>query len=183
MQDDPLDYYEVLQVSPNADQEMIQRVYRLLAQRLHPDNQETGNAEKFRQLTDAYGVLSNPEDRARYDVTYHQHRQVRWRLAASAPAADTDYDAERHTRLVVLEILYTRRRMEPSDPGMSNSELSELVGKPREHLEFTFWYLNQRKLVTRNDQSDLTITADGVDYLEQGQAQGAGQRRLSEANA
>jgi curved DNA-binding protein len=179
---DPVDYYEVLQISPNADPDMIHRVYRLLAQRLHPDNQETGNPENFRLLTNAYAVLSNPEERARYDVTYHQRRQDRWRLAASAPADDTDFDAERHTRLVVLEILYSRRRMEPADPGMSNGELSELVGKPREHLEFTFWYLAQRKLVTRTDQSDLIITADGVDYLEQGQAQN-GRRRLTEKTA
>ncbi|MBA3884532.1 MAG: DnaJ domain-containing protein [Acidobacteria bacterium] len=183
MQDDPLDYYEVLQISPNADQDMIQRVYRLLAQRLHPDNQETGNAEKFRHVTTAHTVLSNPEERARYDVKYNQHRQERWRLVASGPTEDNDYDAERRLRLTILEILYTRRRMEPSDPGVSNSELIQLLGKPREHLEFTFWYLAQRKFVIRNDQSDLTITADGVDHLEQGQAQTLAQRRLREANA
>ena len=182
MQDDPHDYYEVLQISPNADPDMIQRVYRLLAQRLHPDNQDTGDPEKFRVLTAAYSVLSHPEERARYDVSYHQHRQTRWRLAASGPAGDNDFDVERHTRLIVLEILYSRRRMEPSDPGMSNAELAELVGKPREHLEFTFWYLTQRKFVTRNDQSDLTITADGVDHLEQGHAQST-QRRLTETTA
>ena len=37
------DYYEVLQVSPNADLDTIHRVYRLLAQRFHPDNRESGN--------------------------------------------------------------------------------------------------------------------------------------------
>jgi curved DNA-binding protein len=182
MQDAPADYYETLQISPNADPDMIHRVYRLLAQRLHPDNAETGDAERFRLLSSAYAVLSNPEERARYDVSYHQRRQDRWRMAANTPPADNDFDEERHTRLVVLEILYTRRRMEPADPGMSNAELSELVGKPREHLEFTYWYLAQRKLVTRTDQSDLIITADGVDYLEQGQVSN-GRRRLTEATS
>ena len=42
------DYYELLQISPNAEPETIHRVYRLLAQRYHPDNRETGNAQKFR---------------------------------------------------------------------------------------------------------------------------------------
>ena len=37
------DYYEVLQLSPKADQETIDRVYRMLVKRYHPDNQETGN--------------------------------------------------------------------------------------------------------------------------------------------
>ena len=36
------DYYETLQISPNADPDTIHRVYRLLAQRFHPDTQETG---------------------------------------------------------------------------------------------------------------------------------------------
>ena len=49
-----VDYYELLQISPNAEPETIHRVYRLLAQRYHPDNRETGNAQKFRQLHDAY---------------------------------------------------------------------------------------------------------------------------------
>ena len=41
------DYYEDLQVSSNADVETIERVYRLLAKRYHPDNNGTGDAEKF----------------------------------------------------------------------------------------------------------------------------------------
>ena len=41
-----IDYYEDLQVSPNADQETIERVYRLLAKRYHPDNHLTGAPRK-----------------------------------------------------------------------------------------------------------------------------------------
>ena len=37
------DYYELLQISPNAEPETIHRVYRLLAQRFHPDNGQTGD--------------------------------------------------------------------------------------------------------------------------------------------
>jgi len=54
------DYYEVLQVSPNAQQETIQRVYRMLAQHYHPDNTETGDAETFNDVLEAYRVLSDP---------------------------------------------------------------------------------------------------------------------------
>ena len=43
-----VDYYEDLQVSPDADLETIERVYKLLAKRYHPDNSFTGNIEKFR---------------------------------------------------------------------------------------------------------------------------------------
>ncbi len=48
------DHYETLQVSKNADTDTIQRVFRLLAQRYHPDNQETGSEEQFRQIHEAY---------------------------------------------------------------------------------------------------------------------------------
>ena len=89
-----IDLYELLQLSPNADPETIHRVYRVLAQRLHPDNQETGNASQFRELTEAYNILSDPERRAQYDVGYHQQRQDRWRLVTNGSRADNDFEAE-----------------------------------------------------------------------------------------
>jgi hypothetical protein len=79
---------------------------------------------------------------------------------------------------VALEILYNRRRTDPGKPSISNLDLSQLMGQPREHLEFTIWYLVQRKLVIRDDQSSLTITAEGVDYVEQ-QMSGRIRRRLT----
>ena len=56
------DYYEILQLSPKADQETIERVYRLLAKRYHPDNKHTGDDHKFNLLTEAYRALSDPEN-------------------------------------------------------------------------------------------------------------------------
>ena len=172
------DYYETLQISPNAEADTIQRVFRLLAQRFHPDNQQTGDAARFREISDAYRVLSDPEARAQYDVRHTEVRQERWRFAAiGSPQAD-DFEAEEQLRCVVLEILYSQRRTDPSRPSLSNSDLSQLTGHPREHLEFTIWYLTQRKLITRDDQSSLTITVDGVDYLERHRA-GSHPRRLN----
>jgi curved DNA-binding protein len=161
------DWYETLQISPNADADTIQRIFRLLAQKYHPDNQDTGDAARFRKLHDAYIVLSDAERRAQYDATYEGLRRERWRFAAAAPAADSDFDMEQQMRCITLEILYNRRRTEPDRPSMSNYDLSQLMGRPREHLEFTIWYLVQKKYVVRDDQSSLTITADGVDYIEQ----------------
>ena len=160
------DYYESLQISPNADADTIQRVFRLLAQRFHPDNQETGNAARFRELHDAYLVLNDPEKRAQYDIHHQSVRQERGRFAAGGPA-DTDFDMEQQMRCILLEILYTRRRTEPENPSLSTYDLSQLMGQPREHLDFTIWYLSQKKFITRDDQSKITITADGVDHLEQ----------------
>nr|MDQ5837170.1 DnaJ domain-containing protein [Acidobacteriota bacterium] len=47
------DYYEVLQVSTSSEPETINRVYRMLAQRYHPDNQQTGDERRFREILEA----------------------------------------------------------------------------------------------------------------------------------
>ena len=104
------DYYEVLQISPNAEPETIQRVYRLLAQRYHPDNQETGNANYFRIIREAYSVLSNPDARVKYDVVHGQQQQDRWKLASLGPAIPADRETEKTVRLTILELLSARRR-------------------------------------------------------------------------
>ena len=173
------DYYEILQISPSAEPETIHRVYRLLAQRLHPDNTETGNGAAFRSISEAYQVLSDPERRAKYDVTHAQNRQARWRLVSTGVQSENDFEAEQVIRMTVLEVLYTRRRVEPTSPGMSPGELESLIGRAREQLEFTLWYLTQKKYVTRNDRSELLVTSDGIDHLESNYADVLRQRRLT----
>src|SRR5215218_9592439 len=130
------DYYELLQVSTSAEIETIHRVYRLLAQRFHPDNRETGSASRFRLISEAYNVLCNPEERARYDIAHQQQRQDRWRLVSNGGQAENDYDMEQRVRLTVLEVLYTKRRMEPREPAIFSLDLEEMIGRAREQLEF-----------------------------------------------
>ena len=144
-EDIPVDYYEILQVSVNAEPETVHRVYRILAQRYHPDNVETGSDSRFRQIAEAYRVLSDPEERARYDAQHERQQQDRWRLVKAGAAADNDVDVEQRLRLTVLEVLFTKRRVEPNQPGLFHLELEKLTGRPREHLEFTIWYLVQKK--------------------------------------
>ena len=173
------DYYEVLQISVNAEPETVHRVYRLLAQRFHPDNHETGNEARFRELNEAYQILSDPERRAQYDVVHARQRQERWRLVATGAEAENDFELEQLFRLTVLEVLYTRRRMEPDSPGLPPLDIEKLTGRPREHLEFTIWYLIQKKYVARSDSSILMITAEGVEHLEQNYRTNLQRRRLN----
>lgn len=165
-EDAPVDFYEVLQISSNAEPETVHRVYRLLAQRFHPDNKETGSDARFREVNDAYQSLSDPERRAKYDIVHQQQRQERWRFVAKGAEAENNFAAEQVIRLTTLEILYMRRRDEPREPSVYLADLEKLIGRAREQLEFTTWYLVQRKLVQRSDNSALTITAEGVEYLE-----------------
>ncbi len=161
-----LDFYEVLQVNPKADPETIHRVFRMLAQRFHPDNGETGNAETFRTIMEAYKILSDPEKRAAYDLTLHSCRQVRWRIFNQSEAA-LGKRAESRKRQGILELLYTARMNQPTHPVMSIHELEDLLGCPREHLEFSLWYLKENALIVRSDNGRYSITAKGVDRAEE----------------
>jgi hypothetical protein len=163
------DYYEVLQISPNADPDMIHRVYRLLAQRYHPDNTDTGDEKAFRAITDAYKVLSEPEKRAAYDVHLHSYRQVRWRIFDQRQAAMGKL-AEKSKRKGILDLLYTKRCNEPEKPSMNLHEMEDLLGCPREHLEFSLWYLKENGLITRMDNGRFAVSAKGVDWAEQEEA-------------
>ena len=80
----PVDHYEVLQISVGAEPETVHRVYRLLAQRFHPDNAETGNDARFRQVAKVYRILSDPAERARYDALHERQRQDRGASPISA---------------------------------------------------------------------------------------------------
>jgi len=182
MDDPPVDYYETLQISSNAEPETVHRVYRMLAQRFHPDNRETGNATRFREVTEAYEVLSDPARRAQYDVVYQRQRQDRWRLVATGAEAEADFGVEQFVRLTVLEVLYTKRRVEPQEPGLYIVDLEKMIGRPREHLEFTIWFLVQKKFIQRGDNALLVITADGVEYLEQNYQANLQAKRLRARN-
>jgi molecular chaperone DnaJ len=66
------DYYEVLGVQKNASKEDIKNAYRKLALQYHPDrNKEPSAEEKFKELSEAYAVLSDDEKRKRYDIYGH----------------------------------------------------------------------------------------------------------------
>src|SRR5512137_1282611 len=66
------DYYEVLGVPKNCSADDIKRSFRKLAHQYHPDkNSDSGAAEKFKELNEAYEVLSDPERRETYDRFGH----------------------------------------------------------------------------------------------------------------
>ena len=67
------DYYEVLGVPKNADEAAIKKAYRVLAKKYHPDANpgDAAAAEKFKEASEAYSVLSDPQKRQQYDQFGH----------------------------------------------------------------------------------------------------------------
>jgi DnaJ domain len=163
----PIDYYEFLQISPNADADTIHRVYRFLAARLHPDNNVTGHAENFQLLKKAYDVLSDPVTRAEYDTKRKQ--EPAQPLSSTVDFMDV-LDGELNRRLAVLVVLYFRRRTTPTFPDVSLAEIEERMGFPRDYLDFTLWYLTKKGYIAKADNARFTLTADGVDFVEQQRA-------------
>jgi curved DNA-binding protein len=79
------DYYEILGVSPDADETTIKQTYRKLARQYHPDvnpgNKEA--EEKFKSINEAYQALSTPEQRKKYDELRAQYQ--RWQQTGGRP--------------------------------------------------------------------------------------------------
>jgi curved DNA-binding protein len=67
-----MDYYSILGVAKSASQDDIKRAYRKLAMQHHPD--KGGDEAKFKQINEAYSVLSDPAQRAQYDTPQPQTR-------------------------------------------------------------------------------------------------------------
>jgi curved DNA-binding protein CbpA len=161
-----VDYYELLQVSPNADDDTIQRVFRHLAKKHHPDAASPGDPDRFNRLLDAYRTLTNVELRAAYDVRYQRHWSQTWRVAAEAATASpaTDDHGLRHR---ILSLFYTQRRRNVRSPGLGELDLARVLEIPSELLAFHLWYLREKGWTQRLDTGQIAITAEGVDQVEQ----------------
>lgn len=175
-----INYYRVLNLSPAASPEAIDREFRHLARLHHPDNQATGDRDKFDAVVEAHDTLKDPVKRAQYHEDHPDHLPPVWRSAAEdsgdvetevgATAGDggglhdgvgIDRDVSIQNKILVL--LYLRRRRNPREPGIGDAELERLSGCPSEHLEFHIWYLRHKGWVAMGEDGLLAITIDGVD--------------------
>lgn len=180
-----VNYYEVLELSPGASFGAIERKFRYLARRYHPDNQATGDRSRFDLVVDAHNVLRDPLKRDKYDL---DHRQVFPHAAqafedepgpadaAADPIRDDEVQAEAEKpndnlgidrdiaiQNGLLTALYLKRRKNIREPGMGDTELERLTGCSPEHLEFHLWYLKEKGWIAVGDDGLFMITIEGVD--------------------
>ncbi|MFI6095039.1 DnaJ C-terminal domain-containing protein [Lentzea sp. NPDC051213] len=86
------DFYEALGVPSGASAEEIQRAYHKLARQLHPDvNRDPGAEDRFKEVSEAYAVLSDPAQRKRYDQFGEDFRRVPEDYGERAPRGRTVY--------------------------------------------------------------------------------------------
>jgi len=128
------DYYEILQVSPRAE------------------------------LVTAHDILSDPAQRATYDVRYERVRETHWKIF-NQESATSEISNDARIRLAILSLLYVARRNDVSEPGIGIIELERVLNVPENVLEFQMWYLRENGWVERLVSGHIAITAPGVDKL------------------
>jgi curved DNA-binding protein CbpA len=176
-----IDHYEILEISPNANSETIERMFRYLAMRYHPDNRKTGDSARFSEVVAAHDTLKDPVKRAEYDIQHKDNSGSRWKLVEDASNTKTiERDVVIQEKL--LSILYVKRRQSIKDPGLGDYELERLSGCPREHLEFHLWYLKAKGWIGRLENGMIAITVEGVDRANAEHSREAGAKLLTHSN-
>src|ERR1700691_3742417 len=160
-----VNYYDLPQINHRAEIETIDRVYRILASRYHPDNLQTGDAERFRLLTEAYQMLRDPLKRKEYDRQFEVNQAGPLPIFLGKEFTE-GIDAEAKIRIGVLCLLYSKRRANPDYAALSLLDMENIMAFPRERLLFALWYLRAKRFVLQDDRSSFIIAAEGVDFLE-----------------
>jgi curved DNA-binding protein CbpA len=174
-----IDYYEILEISPNANSDTIERVFRYLAQRYHPDNKATGDRARFDLVLEAHDTLRDTVRRVQYDLEYKRHSDGRSELVDAAGDSESiDRDVAFQTKL--LSLFYAKRRRNVSDPGIGDAELAALLDCPAEYLDFHLWYLKEKRWISRKEDGLLAITIEGVDRASSGQHAKAAEKLLTD---
>jgi curved DNA-binding protein CbpA len=156
------DYYEALEISPNANSGTVERMFRYLAQLYHPDNRDSGDRDRFDLIIEAHNTLRDPAKRAQYDLEHKNQSNVRSKLVEEvSDSKGIGRGVDIQNRL--LSLLYVRCRQNVREPGIGVIELERLSGCPTEHLEFHLWYLREKGWIRRTENGAFAITVEGVD--------------------
>jgi len=163
-----VDYYEILQVSPDCSVTALRTAYRAMAKMYHPDHSETSDINRFDKVTEAYRILRDPRRRVEYDIIYAENRRDRdSHTSRDDTREEVDErvaisDSEAHVQ--ILRHLYKRRREHAQEAGVGRYFLQQMLNCSDEHFEFHIWYLKAKGLIEITEQGTLAITIQGVDH-------------------
>ena len=156
------DYYEIMQLSSNASQDAIERMFRYLAAKLHPD--QGGDRDQFNFVVKAFEVLRDPVSRATYDAQREQQNNDNAALNKHAQQAGPD-TAERHK---LLCLFYAQRRQSADgSPTLGTITVEQMMNLPEEVMSFHLWYFREKGWIQRGENGGFSITAAGVDKVEE----------------
>ncbi len=178
-----LDYYQLLQVNRQAHGTIIRYAYRFLAAMYHPDNAETGDADKFRTITEAFRTLSDEGKRAAYDLSLPPEGaggsggsgaggssapksgpSGLGKGLPKIPKSGVSWN-EIELRLAILQILLDARKQRPKTGGANPKIIMDCLGTDdMKGVEFAVWYLREKGYVEMGERLFM-ITANGVDYI------------------
>ena len=153
-------YYELLELSANANQDTIERMFRYLATKFHPDS--GGDKDKFSSLVKAFEVLRDPTSRAAYDAQLQQDKQDNKVLVEHAQQAGPDAEI----RNQLLHLFYMRRRQANGSPGIGTVTVENEMDLSPEILNFHLWFFREKGWIKREEDGGLSITAEGVERAE-----------------
>jgi molecular chaperone DnaJ len=136
-----VNYYQTLEVNPQATQQEIKQAYRRLVKLFHPDTQtETADRDKIIQINAAYEVLSNPQSRRSYDLNLLSERGDRFCVSREQRNARAQREYQRYRQAGRAEDLHHQRWVEevyvPTNRLISkilnplNAEIDSLAGDP-----------------------------------------------------
>jgi curved DNA-binding protein CbpA len=159
------DHYAILGVDPKANSETIQAAYSKLAEKYRKDNQATGDADKFDSVNLAFEVLCDAALRAEFDKIKGIDQDDGKPQFSGLQFFDA-LGRQTGLRAALLSVLYDRRQNKPYRPAMSMRHLDGMLAATVDELSFALWYLKQKGLVQSDDKSNLQITVQGMDFLE-----------------
>ena len=157
-----VDHYEILEISPNAGSATVERVFRYLAKKHHPDVSDQNDIVYFTQLVEAFDTLRDPERRALFDAAYEQQKQAKVELVETASNSSDDTIQ----RYELLSLLYAQRKRNFKKPGIGLGTIESLVNYPAEDVNFHLWYFREKGWIGREESGQFSITADGVDQVD-----------------